>query len=154
VMLGDSYESVIEKLGRPDSIFTPKDGSYKNLQYRNAIGIGAKEPGMVLHIENDTVTIINLRTAFGKYLQGNTSIGTSKDMIYALLDIPDYQSFVASYRVFYYVEKGIDIYINENDVRSMTFYYPYEFKGVEYVTVQEDIGGGILVNITKPVPNK
>jgi hypothetical protein len=36
----------------------------------------------------------------------------------------------------------------------MTFYYPYEFKGVEYVTVQEDIGGGILVNITKPVPNK
>jgi hypothetical protein len=152
VMLGDSLESVIERVGSPDVIFTPADNSYKNLEYRNMIGISGKYAGISYHFEKNKVTIINIKPSFNKYLHGNTSIGVPKDIIYALLDIPDYQSLFSSYRVFYYAEKGIDIYLKSNDINRMSFYQPYDFKGVEYVKVEEDMGDGIVLNVTKPIP--
>ncbi len=40
VMLGDSYEDVLDRLGIPDVMFIPADESYKNMEYRKKIGIG------------------------------------------------------------------------------------------------------------------
>ena len=92
-----------------------------------------------------------MKPAFNKYLHGNTSIGTDKEVIYALLDIPDYQSFLSVFRVFHYVEKGLEIYFKNRYVNRMSFFFPKEFRGVEYVTVQKITREGIFVNITEPV---
>ena len=151
VMLGDSYDSVIKRLGIPDVMFIPADQSYKNLEYRKRIGISGKFSGLTFHLENDTVTRITVKPAFNKYLHGNTSIGTDKEVIYALLDLPDYQDFVSVFRVFHYVEKGVEIYFKNRYVNRISFVFPKEFKGVEYVTAQKVSQEGVLVNITEPV---
>jgi len=151
VMLGDSYDMVIKRLGIPDVMFIPADQSYKNMEYRNKIGISGKFSGLTFHLENDTVTRVTVKPAFNKYLHGNTSIGTDKEVIYTLLDIPDYQSFLSVFRVFYYVEKGVEIYFKNRYVNRMSFFFPKEFRGVEYVTVQKITQEGVLVNITEPV---
>jgi len=151
VMLGDSYESVLERLGIPDVMYIPADESYKNLEYRKKIGIGGQLSGLTLHIENNTVTRINVKPAFNKYLQGNTSLGTSKEIIYIVLDIPDYQSFVSVYRVFHYVEKGVELYFKGSYVNRMSFFYPSDFKGVEYINVVHEISDGVFANVTEVV---
>ncbi|MBN2051931.1 hypothetical protein JW756_00330 [Candidatus Woesearchaeota archaeon] len=151
VMLGDSYESVIEKLGIPDVMFIPADESYKNMEYRNRIGIEGKISGLTYHLENNTVTAINVKTPFTKYMQGNTTLGQTKESIYALLDVPDYQDFVSTFRVFHYIEKGMDLYFKASNVDRMSFFYPKEFKGVKYVTVLKEIEDGIFTNVTEPV---
>ncbi len=151
VMLGDSYEELLERLGIPDTIFMPADESYKNLEYRKKIGISGLESGLTFHLENNTVTRITVKPNFDKYLHGNTSIGTDKQTIYTVLDLPDYTSFVTSYRVLNYVEKGVEVYLRTNQVDRMSFTLPKEFKGVEYVTATKLVGEGVLVNTTEPV---
>ncbi len=151
IMLGDSYEYVLEGLGIPDVLFIPADESYKNMEYRDKIGIGGELSGISFHLENDTVTRITVKSPFNKYLQGNTSTGIDKEVIYYLLDVPDYQDFVSVLRVFHYVEKGADIYFRNRYVDRMSFYMPKEFKGVEYMTFYKMISEGIFVNATEPV---
>ncbi|MBW2990530.1 hypothetical protein KY348_02375 [Candidatus Woesearchaeota archaeon] len=151
LMLGDSYEDVLERLGIPDVMFIPKDESFRNMEYRNKIGIGSVYSGIIFHLENDTVTRITVKSAFNKYLHGNTSIGTDKEVIYALLDIPDYQSFIVNLRVFHYVEKGVEVYFKNRYIDRISFIFPKEFKGVEYVSKEKLVSDGIIVNITEPV---
>jgi hypothetical protein len=151
VMLGDSYEDVLGRLGIPDVLFIPADESYKNMEYRKKIGIGDKISGISFHLENDTVTRITVKSPFKKYMHGNTSIGTDKEIIYYLLDVPDYQDFVSVLRVFHYVEKGVDVYFKNRYVDRISFSLPKDFKGVEYVTVNKLVNEGIFVNITEPV---
>jgi hypothetical protein len=153
VMLGDSYESVIERLGIPDMMYTAPDKSYRNLDYRNKIGIGGVEAGLTFHIENNTVTRITAKPPFKKYMQGNTSIGTDKEIIYALLDVPDYQNFIASLRIFHYVEKGADIYFDNKYIDRIAFSYPKEYKGVTYVTHPVVVSENVVGNQTIPVYN-
>ncbi|MBN2458756.1 hypothetical protein JXB28_00580 [Candidatus Woesearchaeota archaeon] len=152
VMLGDSYESVIERLGIPDQMFTPADKSYSNLDYKKKIGIGSTAPGLTIHVENNTVTRITVKPSFQKYLQGNTSIGTAKETIYYLLDVPDYQDFTSNLRVFHYVEKGVEIYLKADKIDRISFFMPREFKGVQYRSVSEQTSQGILTNTTEAVP--
>jgi hypothetical protein len=151
VMLGDSYEEVIHRLGIPDVIIIPKDKSFKNLEYNNKIGVNGTNPGLSIHLENNTVTRITVMNTFNKYLQGNTTLGQSKETIYAMFDVPDYQSFVSDLRVFHYVKKGVEFYFDGRSVNRMSFLYPHEFKGVKYITVQSEISEGVFVNITEPV---
>ena len=151
VMLGDSYEDVLERLGIPDVMFIPADESYKNMEYRNKIGIGGKFSGLTFHLENETVTRITVKPAFEKYLHGSTSIGTDKEEIYTVLDVPDYQSFLNYLRVFHYVEKGVELYFKNRYVERMSFIPPNEFKGVEYVTVPKVLIEGVIGNVTEPV---
>ncbi|KYK26744.1 hypothetical protein AYK26_04695 [Euryarchaeota archaeon SM23-78] len=151
LMLGDSYEDVLERLGIPDVMFILADKSYKNLEYRNKIGINGTLSGLTFHLENDTVTRITVKPPFKKYMHGNTSVGTDKEIIYALLDVPDYQSFLSSLRVFYYVEKGVEVYFKNRYVDRISFLFPQEFKGVEYVTEEHLTSEGIVVNTTEPV---
>lgn len=151
VMLGDSYEKVIELLSMPDAEFRAYDESFKNLEYNKQIGIGAEEAGLIIHLDNDTVTRITLTTSFNKYLHGNTTIGQPKELVYALFDTPDYLSSLSSLRVFHYVEKGVEIYFSARNVDRISFIYPHEFKGVEYVTVPTEIANGVFVNTTVPV---
>ena len=151
VMLGDSYDKVFQLLGIPDVEFTASDKSYKNLEYRKNIGIGEKEAGLSIHLEKDTVTRITVTKSFNKYLQGNTTLGQSKEFIYALFDVPDYQSFVSNLRVFHYVEKGVEFYFDARNVDRMSFVYPHDFKGVKYITVQTEVAKGVFTNTTEPV---
>lgn len=154
LMLGDSYEQVLERLGVPDVMSIPPDESYKNMEYRNKIGIGGKESGLTFHLEEDIVTRITVKPPFKKYMYGNTSIGTDKELIYTVLDLPDYQDFMNVYRIFFYVEKGVEVYLRNRYVDRISFIPPREFKGVEYVTSLEYIQEGVVVNTTKPVLNE
>jgi hypothetical protein len=151
IMLGDSYESVRAKLGVPDALFIPADESYKNMDYRKRIGIGSIEAGITFHIENDTVTRITVKPSFKKYLHGNTTIGLPKASVYYLLDVPDYQDFTSSMRIFYYVEKGVEIYLTIDKIDRMSFVMPEKFKGVVYEKKVVQVTNGIYGNITEPV---
>jgi len=151
VMLGDSYETVIEMLGIPDLIFTAADRSYTNLDYRTKIGIGSTIPGITIHLENNTVTRITVKPSFQKYLHGNTSIGTTKEIIYYLLDVPDYQDFASNLKAFHYVEKGMDLYLGADKIARISFFMPKEFKGVQYRTINAEIAQGIFTNSTEAV---
>jgi hypothetical protein len=150
VMLGDSYQDVLERLGVPDVMFVPTDKSYRNLEYGKKIGIGGSLTAITYHIEDDTVTRISMRQTFAKYLVGNTSIGQTKEYLYDNFDVPDYQSFTQTEKVHHYVEKGIEFYINRDELQIISLIPPRDFKGVEYRTVPVDIGGGIFANVTKP----
>jgi hypothetical protein len=151
VMLGDSYDEVINRLGIPNMEFTPYDNSYKNLDYGKRLGINNTAPALSIHLENDSVTRITVKLPLKKYLQGNTSLGQPKEIIYALLDVPDYQSSLSNYRIFHYVEKGLEIYFPDKNVEIMSFILPEKFKGVKYFTVQEEVAKGVFANITEPV---
>jgi hypothetical protein len=151
VMLGDSYDSVIKRLGQPNHKLTGYNNTFSNLDYSKRIGINITDPAITFHVENDTVTRITVNIPFNKYLQGNTSVGQPKGIIYALLDVPDYQDFLTDLKVFHYVEKGVELYFPNNYVGIMSFVPPKKFKGVKYVVVQEEIGKGVYANVTKAV---
>jgi len=151
VKLGDSYQTVLEKLGIPDTMYTAADKSYKNMDYFRKIGINTLEPAITYHIENDTVIRVTVKPAFNKYLHGNTAMGQTKEYIYGLFDVPDYQDFVSNLRVFHYVEKGMEIYLKTDKTNILSFILPRDFKGVKYVTVLKDMGDGVFFNVTEPV---
>jgi len=154
IMIGDSYEKVLEELGIPDTTYIAPDKSYKNMEYRRKIGIGGVSSGAIYHLENDTVTIINIRSSFQKYLHGNTSMGTDRGLTYGIIGIPDYQDFADIYRVHHYIEKGLDIYFKTDRSAIYSFYEPKEFKGVTYITHLKNAGGGMMVNVTEAVLNE
>lgn len=153
VMLGDSFDEVEEYLGPADTSSIAADESYRNMYYKSSLKIPgtANEPGLTLHLENEIVTRITVTPPANNFLHGNTTIGREKELIYTILDIPDYQSFVSNFRVFYYVEKGVEVYLARNKVNRISFVFPQEFKGVEYVKVPIISAEGILVNVTRPV---
>ena len=151
VMLGDSFEQVIDTLGMPDVTFIPADESYRNLEYRKKIGIGELESGLTFHIVNDTVTRATVKPNFAKYLHGNTSIGIDKEIIYTVLDVPDYQNLINIYRIFHYVEKGTEVYFRNRYVDRISFIPSQEFKGVEFITETTISNQGIVINTTVPV---
>lgn len=151
IMLGNSYARVIEKVGVPDVMYMPEDESFKNMEYRKKIGICGMESGITYHLENDIVTRITVKPNFKKYMHGNTSIGIDKEIVYTVVDIPDYQDFLDVYRIFHYVEKGMDIYFRNRYINRISFTFPAEFKGIEYVTIETIAKEGIPVNVVKPV---
>ncbi|MBN1792666.1 hypothetical protein JW826_03200 [Candidatus Woesearchaeota archaeon] len=151
VMLGDSYESVLGRLGVPDVTMIGENKSYRNMEYSRKIGIGGKVTAITYHVENETVTQINIRKPFNKYLHGNTSFDTRKEVVFGLLGSPDYQDFLSNFKVSHYVENGVDFYMNNDKVQIISLYPPKEFKGVEYVSYMEEIAPGVFVNSTKAV---
>jgi len=151
VMLGDSYDDVILRLGEPDAEPNTGDQGYKNLDYNKRIGINGTVAAMTLHFENDTLTRVTIKPLFNKYLHGNTTLGQSKEYVYAVFDVPDYQSFLSYLKVFHYVEKGVEFYFRAKNVDVVSFIMPSDFKGVTYATQQTSLGNGIIANVTEPV---
>lgn len=150
--LGDSYEQIIKAVGIPDVMYASADKSYRNLEYSKKIGINSSETAITYHVENDTLTQVILRWQFGRYMNGNTTMNVDKNTLYRLLDTPDYIDFqLTIYKVFHYVEKGVDLYLKGDNAKIFVFKAPREFKGVNYVTTLKDLGGGIVVNVTEPV---
>jgi hypothetical protein len=150
VMLGDSYQSVKDRLGVPDVEYEPSDKSYQNLDYHAKIGLERGE-GISFHIVDDKVERIVVKKNFNKFLQGDTELGQSKEYVYTVFDTPDYTDLVSNFKIFFYVEKGLEFYLVRNSVDRVAFTYPEEFKGVTYEVVQEQIGDGIYKNVTRPV---
>ncbi|MBU1198291.1 MAG: hypothetical protein KKF46_05225 [Nanoarchaeota archaeon] len=152
VMLGDSMAEMVARLGQPNDMYIASDKSYTNANYRKTIGIGEIEEGLTFHLEDDVITRITVKPSFGKYLHGNTSIGTTKQTLYIIIDLFDYQDFLSYLKVFHYVEKGVEIYLKADKIERMSFIEPKEFKGVEYITVTEKTAEGVYANVTKTVP--
>lgn len=116
-MLGDSFESVLDKLGYPDS--QREDGNLLNIEYSKRINLN--ETGLILHFKDKILNKIAIREPFNVYLIGKTKISHSKDEIYAIFGAPDDLKFVpiseGSFIVFrnnIYKEKGLEIYIRKN----------------------------------------
>jgi hypothetical protein len=151
IMIGDNYTTVMERLGIPDVSKSPTDRSYTNLEYGHKIGIGGNTTALTIHLENDSVTRISMRTPFVKYLHGNTSFKKDKNYIYSTFNLPDYQDFTSYYKVFHYVSKGIDLYTNKDKIEVISLLAPMKFKGVTYVSVRQEIAPGLYANITQAV---
>jgi hypothetical protein len=151
IKLGDSYESVIKNLGIPDLTFIPADKSYKNMEYRQKIGIGGLDSAVSYHIVNDTVVQISVRESFNKYLHGNTTMGKPKEYVYSQIGIPDYQDFLSNFRVFHYITRGVEIYLRVDKTSIISFIPPKQFKGVKWVSMPEEVAPGYFVNRTVAV---
>jgi hypothetical protein len=152
IMLGDSYEDVLEKLGTPDLTFVSADRSYRNMEYGKKIGVVSNITALTYHIEGDKVTRITMRRPFDKYLSGKTKMGTQREEVYALFNVPDYMSFLENHRTFHYVEKGLELYLKTDRVDIISLVPLKEFKGVEYRSVPVEIAPGVWGNVTKPFP--
>ncbi len=77
-------------------------------------------------------------------------MGQNKAFLYAALGTPDYQSFSSGYKVFSYVDKGVEIYMNSDEMRILSIMQPRKFLGVEYKTVPVEVSEGVFANVTKP----
>ena len=118
IMLGDSFDQVLEKLGYPDA---QKDypPDIINLEYSKRINLNGT--GLILQFKNKILKKITIREPFNEYLIGKTKIIHSKDEIYNIFGAPDEMKFVPIHQgstiVFrnnMYKDKGLEIYIRKN----------------------------------------
>lgn len=148
IKFGDNYSYVLSKLGIPDVMYVPADKSYKNMEYSRKIGIDSGVTAVTFNLKNDVVTQISMRQNFN-LLKGNTSMGQDKAYLYAVLGTPDYQDFSSGYKVFHYVEKGLDIYMNSDSTKILSIMEPKKYLGVEYRNVLVEISEGVFANVTR-----
>ena len=119
VMLGDSFDDVLNTLGIPDiqQDFPP---NIRNIEYSKRIDLN--DTGLILQFTDRILTKITIREPFNKYLIGETQINHSKAEIYKIFGIPDDMQFIpikaGSFIVFrnnIYKDYGLEIYIRANE---------------------------------------
>ena len=85
VQFGDSLETVIEKLGFPDSQQVTGEG-YINVEFGKKLGL--ESTGVIVHLENNRVTRMTIKEPLNEFLQGKTKIGLTKEEMVAILGTP------------------------------------------------------------------
>ena len=118
IMLGDSFDFVLEKIGYPDIQTEPLPG-ITNIEYSKRINLN--ETGLILQFENKILKKITIREPFNEYLIGKTKIIHSKDKIYNIFGVPDDLKLIPInegspivFRNNIYKDKGLEIYIRKN----------------------------------------
>lgn len=124
VMLGDTQEQVIEKLGNPDKQFSPKP-SIINMEYGNQLGLF--DIGLIVQLRDGKVRKMALKEPMNALLIGKTKIIHTKEEIYFLVGKPDETLFVPItptsalvYRLLQYKEKGIEVIIRKDQENGFT----------------------------------
>ena len=114
VVLGDTLETVIEKIGYPDSqtLYPP---SIINIEYGKKFDL--EETGLILHLVSNKVTKITLKEPFNEFLKGKTKVAHTKTSIFNLLGTPD----------------GVKKIPVKKDSALVMSVYSYERRGIEVV---------------------
>jgi len=128
VMLGDRPDEVVKKIGYPNhqSVYQP---NIVNMEY--STNLGMNKTGLILHFENKFLTRITIKEPFNIYLKGKTKINYTKDEMYMMFGKPDDIKFVPIspnnvlvYRLYVYLDKGLEFIIRKNKQNGFTFFIP------------------------------
>jgi hypothetical protein len=123
VGVGMTEADVQAKLGTPDNATSRDFGASKNWEYSTALGLN--RTGVVYHFEDGIVTRIIVDSALNKYLQGNSTVGKSKDEVYGIYGIPERQyDLPGSFRFFVYNKRGFESYLFKGNEYQYAFVYP------------------------------
>tara|TARA_Y100000310_G_scaffold138289_2_gene137203 strand:+ start:17691 stop:18278 length:588 start_codon:yes stop_codon:yes gene_type:complete len=125
VMLGDSLETVIAKIGHPDQqrLFPP---NIINIEYGKQLGL--KETGIIIHFVDDAVKRITLKKPFNEFLVGKTKIANSKTEILNALGVPDSiekvpvsQGSALLMNLYSFEDRGIEILVRKQEQNAVSF---------------------------------
>ena len=123
IALGDSLETVIEKVGYPDGQQQYGDNII-NVEYGNRFGL--EKTGIILHLRDDKVTKITLKEPFNEFLKGETKIEHTKTSIFNLLGTPaevrkvpiaDGSALLVS--IYTYPERGIEVLVRKQQQNAL-----------------------------------
>ncbi len=124
VVLSDTQEQVIDKIGDPDNQFSPRSGII-NMEYGKQLGLF--DTGLIIQLRDGKVRKITVKQPFNPFLQGETKITHTKEEIYHLLGKPDETLFVPItptsvliYRLLQYKDKGIEVIIRKQEQNGFT----------------------------------
>ena len=118
VQLGDPYQDVIKKLGRPDvqQLHPP---NIVNWEYSKNIDTDGS--GLIVHMESGIVTSITIKKPFNKYLEGESRVDGIKEDVYARFGKPDRLNINYPFTYYYYDNKGFDVILDAGKINGYTF---------------------------------
>ena len=125
VMLGDSLETVLEKIGHPDkqSLFPP---NIVNIEYSKQLGLS--ETGMIIHLVDNKVKRITLKEPFNEFLVGKTKIANTKTEILNALGVPDKiekipvsQGSALVMNLYSFEDRGIEVAVRKQEQNAISF---------------------------------
>ena len=118
VIIGDTFDEVIEKIGYPDSQ-TEFPPDIRNLEYGKKFDL--EGTALIIHLKNNVVDRITIKPLFNDFLVGKTKIDYTKAQMYNLFGKPDNIEFlrispgsVLLYRLYSYDEYGLEVTVRKN----------------------------------------
>jgi hypothetical protein len=125
VMLGDTEQEVIQKIGIPDSQLAPKP-NILNMEY--GIKFGLQKTGLIIQLRDNQVRKITFKKPFNKFLKGKTKIIHTKDNMYInvlgkpdeIFFIPETPTSVKAFRLFQYKDLGVEVMIDKDKQTGFT----------------------------------
>ncbi|MCK5629862.1 MAG: hypothetical protein KAI26_04550 [Nanoarchaeota archaeon] len=120
IKVGDSADFMLETLGNPDELTAYDNNTIFNSEYGESIGI--KGIGLIFNIEENIIKRITILKPFNPFLRGSTKfLNMTKYDAYRMFGTPDRQTEEPKTRVFFYDKTGIDIILEQTDVRGISF---------------------------------
>ncbi|PIN69662.1 hypothetical protein COV93_04645, partial [Candidatus Woesearchaeota archaeon CG11_big_fil_rev_8_21_14_0_20_43_8] len=118
IMLGDSMQQVLDRLGNADR-FQTFPGNIVNLEYETIFD--SEFTAMIIHLENDSITRMTVLPGFGSNLAGATRYGYKKEEVYKRFGQPDKMEPLNDYWVYYFDKYGIDVLMKNKVVIGYSF---------------------------------
>ena len=123
IKVGDSADFMLETLGEPDELAAYDNNTIFNSEYGESIGL--EGIGLIFNIEENIIKRITVLKPFNPFLRGSTKfLNMTKYDAYRIFGTPDRQMEEPKTRVFYYDETGIDILLEQKDVKGISFREP------------------------------
>ena len=127
IKVGDSADFMLETLGEPDELAAYDNNTIFNSEYGESIGL--EGIGLIFNIEENIIKRITVLKPFNPFLRGSTKfLNMTKYDAYRIFGTPDRQMEEPKTRVFYYDETGIDILLEQKDVKGISFREPTKEK--------------------------
>ncbi len=123
VVLGDSKEAVIEKLGLPDKEISYLGGNATNLEYSKQLTIA--QTGLLIHLDNNKVTRMTFKKPFNRFLVGETQItNQTKQWFFNHLGKPSRLKLLTFFTQYEYHEKGLEVFLDGKELNGFSIVYP------------------------------
>lgn len=120
--LGDTKESLERQFGKADRELKFDGTTLVNYEYGKAFG--SNDTALMFQLDNGVIKKITIKKPFNKYLHGKTVINYTKEELYFnILGVPDREETTPWFRVFYYDEQGIQVFV-EKSANGFALAYP------------------------------
>ena len=123
VVLGDSKEAVIEKLGLPDKEIQYLGGNATNLEYSKQLTIA--QVGLLIHLDNNKVTRMTFKKPFNRFLVGDTQItNQTKQWLFNQFGKPSRLKLLTFFTQYEYHERGLEVFLDGQEMNGFSIVYP------------------------------
>lgn len=123
VVLGDSKEAVIEKLGLPDKEIQYLGGNATNLEYSKQLTIA--QVGILIHLDNNKVTRMTFKKPFNRFLVGDTQItNQTKQWLFNHMGKPSRLKLLTFFTQYEYHERGLEVFLDGKELNGFSIVYP------------------------------